>query len=473
MSQLSQTFRFNEENLALRRAFMRFDDRDVRTLASLHDWARGVAPAIAHEFYDHQFEFAPTRAFFVRVAEKKGVSLQTLREGLERAQANYFVEIFAEARSSGGFGAAYIDKRLAVGLLHFQIDLPLKWYMGSYAMYFDLVRKHLARSFPFDFARRHRAERSIQVAFNYDMQAVVDGFVFDMYRTVGLRMDTIELPNSALDISDAYAQLKGGIRGALEGLCDASRELGRASHELSAAAETLSTDVQRQASSLEETAASMHEISATVDRSAADAREASRLAVTSGTSASGVRELSAVDAIEQIKTSSKEIAGIVGLIDEIAFQTNLLALNAAVEAARAGEQGRGFAVVASEVRSLAGRSATAAREIKALIETAVASVDAGAERVKHVARMVEHIAVAANEQAQGVRGVNSALGDMDQFTQRSAAQAEQLTATAMTLTEQAERVSDITSQLELGRTCRWEDSTGLESPEARRRARAA
>ena len=449
MGRLTETYRMNDGNLALRREFMLFTKDDVQVLAKLAGWARSVAPGIAKEFYEHQFKFGPTVDFFRSQSARMGVGLDQLRSVLERAQAGYFTGIFEEAERGGQFGTDYFEKRLHVGQLHNKINLPLKWYLGSYALYLDLARKHLAKSFPFDLKMRAKAERALSVAFCYDQQAIVDAFLFDMYRSVGVRLEQIELTNPSQDLSDTYAQIKGTVQGALVGLADASVEVSRASRELSAAADQLSGGVQQQASALEETAASLHEISATVDRTAADAAEASRIAVQDTASDTSGKRMSAVAAIEEINKSSKEIAGIVTLIDEIAFQTNLLALNAAVEAARAGEHGRGFAVVATEVRTLAQRSASAAREIKGLIQTAISSVDSGSTLVNQVARMVEQIAVAAGEQSQGVRSINSAMGQMDQATQRSAAQAEELTATAVALANQATRLEELSSQLDI------------------------
>jgi methyl-accepting chemotaxis protein len=449
MGRLTDTYRMNDGNLALRREFMLFTKEDVQVLGKLAGWARTASPGIAKEFYEHQFKFGPTVEFFRSQAARMGVGMDQLRATLERAQAGYFREIFEEAERGGTFGTSYFEKRLSVGLIHNKINLPLKWYLGSYALYMDLARKYLAKSYPFDFRLRAKAERALTVAFSYDQQAIVDAFLFDMYRSVGVRLEQIELNRPEQDLSDTYAQIKGTVQSALVGLADASIEVSRASRELSAAADQLSGGVQQQASALEETAASLHEISATVDRTAADAAEASRIAVHESGSETGGRKMSAVAAIEEINRSSKEIAGIVSLIDEIAFQTNLLALNAAVEAARAGEHGRGFAVVATEVRTLAQRSASAAREIKGLIQTAISSVDSGSTLVNQVARMVEQIAVAAGEQSQGVRSINSAMGQMDQATQRSAAQAEELTATAVALANQSTRLEELASQLDI------------------------
>jgi methyl-accepting chemotaxis protein len=169
--------------------------------------------------------------------------------------------------------------------------------------------------------------------------------------------------------------------------------------------------------------------------------------------------------MESINASSKKIADIIGVIDGIAFQTNILALNAAVEAARAGEQGRGFAVVASEVRSLAGRSAEAAREIRSLIADSVGKVEAGSRlvgdagqtmseivsSVQRVADIVGEISAATSEQSSGISQVNSAISNLDQMTQQNSALVEESTAAAESLKDQASRLAQVCAQFNLGR----------------------
>ena len=194
----------------------------------------------------------------------------------------------------------------------------------------------------------------------------------------------------------------------------------------------------------------------TVQHSAESARQASALAANASMVAQRGSEVvtQVVSTMQEIDASSKKIADIISVIDGIAFQTNILALNAAVEAARAGEQGRGFAVVASEVRSLAGRSAEAAKEIKALIGTSVDKVESGTllvndagstmedimQSVRRVADVVGEITAAANEQSSGISGVNQAIGNLDQMTQQNAALVEESAAAAESLREQADRM---------------------------------
>jgi methyl-accepting chemotaxis protein len=228
--------------------------------------------------------------------------------------------------------------------------------------------------------------------------------------------------------------------------------VGAAAREISQGNDDLSSRTQQQAASLEETAASMEEMSATVKQNADNAKQANQLAISARGQADqgGTVVQQAVGAMSAINTSSRKIADIIGVIDDIAFQTNLLALNAAVEAARAGEQGRGFAVVASEVRNLAQRSATAAKEIKGLINDSVEKVTVGTslvdesgkriaeimDSVKKLTDIVAEIAAASEEQASGVEQVNRAVTQMDDATQQNAALVEEAAAAAKSMQQQ-------------------------------------
>ncbi|MGB3666801.1 MAG: methyl-accepting chemotaxis protein [Bermanella sp.] len=221
----------------------------------------------------------------------------------------------------------------------------------------------------------------------------------------------------------------------------------------------LSQRTEEQASSLEETASSMEEMTSSVRQTSENASHANDLAANAQSKAQKGGEVvsKAVGAMEEINTSSKKIADIIGVIDEIAFQTNLLALNAAVEAARAGEQGKGFAVVAGEVRNLAQRSAGAAKEIKDLIRDSVEKVDNGTdlvnksgqtlaeivEAVEKVNTMIKEISSASEEQASGIEQVNKAISQMDEMTQQNAALVEEASAASETMTEQAKNMLEL------------------------------
>ena len=270
---------------------------------------------------------------------------------------------------------------------------------------------------------------------------------------------------------------------------DAAVEVFRGAEEISAGNSNLSMRTEEQASSLEETASSMEEMTSTVKQNADNANQANQLAMAARDQAEqgGTVVGKAVSAMAGIDESAKKIADIIGVIDEIAFQTNLLALNAAVEAARAGEQGRGFAVVASEVRNLAGRSASAAKEIKDLIQDSVRKVSDGSalvtqsghtleqivSSVKKVSDIVAEIAAASREQSSGIDQVGRAVMQMDELTQQNAALVEEATAASQSLADQSRDLNQLMERYNTGASERPAVTRRSESASSRHKAPAA
>jgi methyl-accepting chemotaxis protein len=242
-------------------------------------------------------------------------------------------------------------------------------------------------------------------------------------------------------------------------LTQTAQSVKTAAGEITGSSQDLAQRTEAQAAAIEETAASMHEVTTTVKQNADNAQAANQLAVAArDTAEKGGKVVGdAVAAVSQIESSAQKISDIVGLIDEIAFQTNLLALNASVEAARAGEAGKGFAVVAQEVRALAQRSANASKDIKALITESNSQVKTGAalvnqtgsslneivSSIKKVSDIVAEIAAASREQSTGLDQINTAVGSMDEMTQRNAALVEESTAAAQTLNNQAVQLAEL------------------------------
>jgi len=293
-------------------------------------------------------------------------------------------------------------------------------------------------------------------------EEIADGDLSHRVDTDGIG-ETRKLLESIERMRASVATAVGAVRANAESVATASAQIAQGNQDLSQRTEV-------QASALEETAASMEELGSTVKQSADNARQASELAINASTIAikGGAVVSEVVTTMKGINDSSKTIADIISVIDGIAFQTNILALNAAVEAARAGDQGRGFAVVASEVRSLARRSADAAKEIKALITTSVDRVERGTalvdqagatmtevvDSIKRVTGIMADISAASSEQSAGVAQVGEAVTQMDQTTQQNAALVEESAAAAESLRSQAQALVEAVASFKLSSDAR-------------------
>ncbi|QJD67625.1 HAMP domain-containing protein [Xanthomonas campestris pv. badrii] len=328
-----------------------------------------------------------------------------------------------------------------------------------------------------DFSVRGDAQR-----FQYDFRAMVDS-LNQLMSTADANLHALSTVLQAIAAGDLTTRMQGQFHGVFARMRDdanatvtqladivgriqrATDAINDAASEIAAGNQDLSQRTEQQAANLEETAASMEELTSTVRNNADHARRANQLVVGAARVASQGGDVvgQVVGTMAGIQAASRKIADIIGVIDGIAFQTNILALNAAVEAARAGEQGRGFAVVASEVRTLAQRSAGAAKEIKQLIDDSVSRVEHGnqlvgqagrtmqdiVDSVQNVTAIMQEISQASQQQSQGIEQVGQTVAQMDQATQQNAALVEEATAAARAMEEQAQQLRDAVSVFQL------------------------
>jgi methyl-accepting chemotaxis protein len=384
------------------------------------------------------------RTLGYRLDEVQGKPHSVFVEPRQRESAEY--RQFWEKLRRGEFDSARY-KRIAKGGREV-------WIQASYNPIFDLNGKpYKIVKYATDVTAQVKMQEALDHAVK-ETQAVVEAAV------AGNLTERIDLKGKSGQIESLSANVNMLIDSMMAVVTEikaAALEVQSGSDEIAHGNTNLSQRTEEQAASLEQTAASMDEMTGTVKHNAGNASAASQLAAAARLQAEqgGIVVTDAIRAMRDINSASKKMADIIGVIDEIAFQTNLLALNAAVEAARAGEQGRGFAVVASEVRSLAGRSAMAAKEIKALIQDSVTKVEEGSKlvdqsgaglgeivtSVKKVADIVAEISAASQEQSSGIEQVNKAITQMDEVTQQNAALVEEAAAAAESLKSQARKLS--------------------------------
>jgi methyl-accepting chemotaxis protein len=504
-------YQIDERGLELRRSYMRMSAAEFELLAGMQAWAERNADGIGQALAEHTFTAGPSGGFLREYANSKGMPIDSLKKGWGSAQAGHLKEIFKEAAKPGGFGVKYFESLLAVGTLHSKINLPLKWFLGTYPVFIDLVHDAMLADVPeparvvkkgfgrkgesIDHAVLGTAERALSRIFNYDSQAIVESFYYDAFASMGVNLKMMGEAGPGRDISDLFGTVRNSMHETLQtfgastfevqDMCSTMNvrlsETGQAINEMAESASRVAEASARQA----DVAVQGRTFVDQASQAAATATESSRhgigeaMGATAALNDARERIEEAATAITALAGRSQQVGGIVEAIHDIARQTNLLALNAAIEAARAGERGKGFAVVADEVRQLAERAGKSAADAGELIAGIQSETDQAVELVRNAADQTQvgtegfTRAKATLEEIDGavglitveLDGMSKLTADIATNAEETAASAEQMSATTeqtnastqeivasvAQLSDHTQNLSRLTEQLDLAR----------------------
>lgn len=399
VNSLSSKLGVDDASLARRREFLRLGEKERELITGLIPWSVKTAPALVKDFYDWQFSFQPTRAYFERRAAERKLPLDTLRRQLEIAQRSYYLSIFEGARQN--WGGEYFERRLYIGWMHGEINLPFKWYLGSYAELQRLTRHYLRKSF--SAKRAWAAEQAIFRIFNFDMQTVGDSFILATLTSIGLDLESID-HRPGTDRTEYFAEVKQATSVMLrqaEALADmrltdpvfethstkiAGNAFERVRTRLSKLLEATNSMVGRLSNSSQNVQTATEQMTASISEIARNATESARVASSAVELAASTNTV-----VSSLGESSAKIGQVLKAITTIAQQTNLLALNATIEAARAGEAGKGFAVVANEVKELAKETAKATEDIAHRIEAIQNDATDAVDAIAKIGAVIDQI----------------------------------------------------------------------------------